>query len=121
MAECGVDVAPPAGAEGAATGETEARPQPDAKPLVWGDAACDSQVGPLGSVRVVRLNDGLSTAAEATCMAMGGLLIVNGTLQLWGDVNCNGLDPVDAILILRFGAGLPVQTPADCPSLGELV
>ena len=54
-------------------------------------------------------------------MAMGGQLFVNGTLQVWGDVNCDGLDPVDAILILRFDAGLAVQTTPGCPSLGDLI
>lgn len=121
VADFAVYVPPPAQPQCAPSATPLPSPQPTTKPLVWGDTDCDSQIGPLDSLRVLRLNAGLSTATEATCMAMGGLLIVNGTLQLWGDVNCNGLDPVDAILILRFGAGLPVQTPADCPSLGELV
>ncbi|MCI0839073.1 MAG: CAP domain-containing protein, partial [Chloroflexi bacterium] len=99
----------------------EPPPQPTTEPLVWGDTDCDSQIGPLDSLRVLRLDAGLSTTTQAPCMAMGGQLFVNGTLQVWGDVNCDGLDPVDAILILRFDAGLPVQTPAGCPSLGELV
>jgi len=54
-------------------------------------------------------------------MAMGGQLFVNGSLRIWGDVNCDGPDPVDSILILRFDAGLPVQTPPGCPGLGDLI
>ena len=96
-------------------------PRPAPEPLVWGDTDCDQQIGPLDSIRVLRLNAGLWTTTQATCLAMGEPLFVNGALRLWGDVNCDGLDPVDAILILRFDAGLPVQAPAGCPSLGEPV
>ncbi len=52
---------------------------------------------------------------------MGAPLFVNGTLRLWGDVNCDSPNPVDAVLILRHDAGLPVRVPAGCPSLGEPV
>ena len=104
---------------------TPATPTPAAtstpQPLVWGDTNCDHQIGPLDSLRVLRLNAGLSTTTQATCLPMGGPLFVNGTLRLWGDVNCDGLDAVDAVLMLRFDAGLPVQVPAGCPGLGELV
>ena len=99
----------------------EPTPQPTSEPLVWGDTDCDHRIGPLDALRVLRLDAGLSTTTEATCLAMGGQLFVNGTLRLWGDVNCDGPDAVDALLILRFDAGLPVQVPAGCPSLGELV
>ncbi|MCH8201123.1 MAG: CAP domain-containing protein [Chloroflexi bacterium] len=113
--------APPATPTPTPSQTGEPPPQPTTEPLVWGDTDCDSQIGPLDSLRILRLDAGLSTTTQAPCMAMGGQLFVNGTLQVWGDVNCDGLDPVDAILILRFDAGLPVQTPAGCPSLGELV
>ena len=113
--------APPATPTPTPSQTGEPPPQPTTEPLVWGDTDCDSQIGPLDSLRILRLDAGLSTTTQAPCMAMGGQLFVNGTLQVWGDMNCDGLDPVDAILLLRFDAGLPVQTPAGCPSLGELV
>ncbi len=96
-------------------------PRPTPEPLVWGDTDCDNEIGPIDSIRVLRLDAGLSTTTPGTCLPMGEPLFVNGTLRLWGDVNCDGLDPVDAVLMLRYDAGLPVQAPAGCPSLGEPV
>ena len=96
-------------------------PAPTIEQLSWGDTNCDDQIGPVDSLRVLRLDAGLLTTTPAGCPPMGSEVSMNGTLLLWGDVNCDGLDPVDSILILRFDAGLPVQAPAGCPSLGELV
>lgn len=40
---------------------------------------------------------------------------------IWGDVNCSGsVDPVDALLTMRFDSGLPTNT-GDCPDMGEIV
>ena len=40
---------------------------------------------------------------------------------MWGDNNCvDGPNPVDALLALRFDAGLPAET-GDCPEMGEEV
>ncbi len=103
------------------TPTAEPTPQPTPGTLVWGDTDCDREIGPIDSLRVLRLDAGLSTTTPGTCLPMGEPLFVNGTLRLWGDVNCDGLDPVDAVLMLRYDAGLSVQTPAGCPSLGELV
>ncbi len=116
--------APPATATAPASTPTTAAtstPQPTPEPLVWGDTDCDHQIGPVDSLRVLRLDAGLSTTTQATCPPMGEPLFVNGELRVWGDVNCDGPDPVDAVLLLRFDAGLPVLVPAGCPSLGELV
>ena len=53
---------------------------------------------------------------------MGSEVFVGGIMHLWGDVNCrNGPDPVDAILMLRYDAGLGINIPEDCPGLGEPV
>ncbi len=42
-------------------------------------------------------------------------------LLIWGDHNCSGsADPVDALLILRFDAGLNANT-GECPNLGQVV
>lgn len=116
-----VYVPPPAQPACAPPATPTPTPQPTPEPLVWGDTNCDHRIGPLDSIRVLRLDAGLSTTTPATCLPMGEPLFVNGTLRLWGDVNCDGLDPVDAVLMLRFDAGLPVQAPAGCPSLGEPV
>ncbi|MEX1193433.1 MAG: thrombospondin type 3 repeat-containing protein [Dehalococcoidia bacterium] len=44
-----------------------------------------------------------------------------GTERTWGDNNCSGeADPVDALLALRFDAGLPTNTGA-CPAMGVVV
>jgi len=99
----------------------EPTPEQTPEPLVWGDTDCDQQIGPIDSIRVLRLDAGLSTTTPGTCLPMGAQLFVNGTLRLWGDVNCDGLNPVDAVLLLRHDAGLPVQVPVGCPGLGEPV
>jgi hypothetical protein len=39
-----------------------------------------------------------------------------GVERVWGDINCSGAsDPIDSLLILRYDAGLSVNTPAGCP------
>ena len=42
--------------------------------------------------------------------------------MIWGDANCSGPPPgpVDALLTLRFDAGLSTNT-GDCPDFGESV
>ena len=70
---------------------------------------------------MLRLDAGLFTTTPSSCMPMGGALFVNGTLRIWGDANCDGPDPVDSVLMLRYDAGLPVQVPPGCPTLGEPV
>ena len=50
---------------------------------------------------------------------MGSEIFVNGVQYLWGDVDCDGPDPVDSVLMLRYDAGLPVQAPAGCLSIGD--
>lgn len=43
-------------------------------------------------------------------------------MLIWGDINCSGAsDPIDGLLVLRFDAGLNVNTPADCPKPGQVV
>ncbi|HUF54208.1 MAG TPA: right-handed parallel beta-helix repeat-containing protein [Dehalococcoidia bacterium] len=46
---------------------------------------------------------------------------IAGTSVAWGDWNCSGAtDPVDALLTLRFDAGLSTNTGA-CPPMGDIV
>ena len=44
------------------------------------------------------------------------------TTLTWGNVECNAaIDPVDALKLLRFDAGLEVQQEDGCPEIGEAV
>ncbi|MEX1195622.1 MAG: thrombospondin type 3 repeat-containing protein, partial [Dehalococcoidia bacterium] len=52
---------------------------------------------------------------------VGNLCEPLGEDRIWGDNNCSGsADPVDALLALRFDAGLPTNTGA-CPAMGVVV
>ncbi|MEX1195621.1 MAG: hypothetical protein WD904_11220 [Dehalococcoidia bacterium] len=67
-------------------------------------------------VRVLA-SDGLNTTIETT----GPIPVQHGEQRTWGDNNCSGnADPVDALLALRFDAGLPTNTGA-CPAMGVVV
>ncbi len=71
-------------------------------------------------------------ASHALDNPRGGPMIVPGigsdvevtegaitTPRKWGDAECDGdVDAVDALLILRFVAGLAVNLPAGCPLVG---
>ncbi|HEY5624990.1 MAG TPA: CAP domain-containing protein, partial [Dehalococcoidia bacterium] len=56
----------------------EPTPQPTPEPLVWGDTDCDQQIGPLDSIRVLRLDAGLLTTTPSSCPPMGSEIFVNG-------------------------------------------
>jgi hypothetical protein len=46
----------------------------------------------------------------------------SASLHPWGDLDCSGIaDPIDALKLLRFDAGLDVARPKDCPDPGETV
>ena len=75
--------------------------------VLQGDADCSESIDSLDALA------GLRFAADVEPFA--------GCVEQAGDVNCDGLDPVDAILLLRFAAGLPIPVSAGCPSLGEPV
>ncbi len=45
-----------------------------------------------------------------------------GQPHYWGDVQCDGdIDPVDALMILRWDAGLSVTQSSPCPTFGNNV
>ena len=47
--------------------------------------------------------------------------VTTPTEFIWGDANCSGgVDPVDALLTMRFDGGLPTDT-GDCPDMGDVV
>jgi hypothetical protein len=40
----------------------------------------------------------------------------------WGDADCSGgADPIDALKILRYDAGMDVNQAPGCPEMGDLV
>ena len=83
---------------------------------------CDGDIGPVDSIRVLRLDAGLFTSTPQDCPAMGEQVFTGGRFWVWGDFNCrDGVDPVDSILLLRTDAGLDVPVAAGCPLPGSLV
>ncbi|MEX2392231.1 MAG: CAP domain-containing protein [Dehalococcoidia bacterium] len=97
-----------------------ATPTPASHGRFWGDMDCDSHIGPVDSIRVLRLDAGLESATPAGCPNMGETVFVGGVQHIWGDVNCSGeADPTDATALLRFDAGLDVTMGPSCPDLAQ--
>ena len=58
-------------------------------------------------------------AAVLLCLAFQGSTDALATAAVKGDVNCTaGPNSVDALLLLRHTAGLPVELPQGCPEVG---
>ena len=57
------------------------------------------------------------------CPEMGeDVDVQNASIHRWGDIDCSEVvDPVDALKLLRYDAGLDVARPPDCPDPGEAV
>jgi hypothetical protein len=69
----------------------------------------------------VRDSDGQVVTDSIVITVSDSPLIEGGTELIWGDNNCSGgADPIDGLLLLRFDAGLIVNT-GTCPELGEVV
>jgi len=113
-----------------AVDQTTATPVPTASPTPsptnapgdpdWGDMDCDGDVSPVDSIRILRLDAGLSTSVSPPCPAMGAQIVLNGHSFTWGDADCSGAaDPIDATVVLRFDAGLNPDLGPGCPPLGQ--
>ncbi len=64
---------------------------------------------------MLRFVVGLSVSQSEPCLDIGQLL--PSTWKM-GDVNCSGgVNAVDALLILRAVAGLPINIPPTCPAV----
>ncbi len=62
-------------------------------------------------------SDPVSTSEFSECVAIVGAPA--GTARTWGDLDCtNGVNPVDALKVLRADAGLGNTQPAGCPVIG---
>ena len=69
----------------------------------------------------LRFDAGLS-AGTGDCPAIGEAVEADDQSLVWGDVDCDGVvNPVDALKLLRFDAGLPVQQAQGCPPIGQLL
>jgi hypothetical protein len=70
----------------------------------------------------LRFDAGLPTDT-GDCPQMGQEVdVVDASIHPWGDVDCSdAVDPVDGLKILRADAGLSVDKPDDCPTIGDQV
>jgi len=51
-----------------------------------------------------------------------GVEVLAASPHIWGNVDCGGgVNPVDALKLLRFDAGMSVQQEAGCPEMGSPV
>jgi len=67
------------------------------------------------ALKLLRYAVALTVEQSEPCADLG-VPIGGGHMQ--GDVNCNGaVSSVDALLILRAVAGLPVSIPPGCPAI----
>jgi hypothetical protein len=84
-----------------------------------GNVDCDFAVTSVDSLKLLRHAAALSVAQSEPCTDIGSGPLTSGWVQ--GDVNCSGggapLNSVDALLILRVNAGLPVSLPQGCPDI----
>jgi uncharacterized protein YkwD len=88
----------------------------------WGDMDCDGHIGPVDSIRVLRLDAGLWTSTPPLCPSMGETVNTGGAYHVWGDVNCSGqADPIDSVLLLIYDAGQDVVLNPGCPDFAEPV
>ena len=94
----------------------------------WADLNCNGSVGPVDALLALRFDAGLSTSQSPGCPPIGavtqvtGARVAGGSELVWGDVDCSGeVNPVDALKLLRYDAGLTVNQPAGCPQIGSSV
>ncbi|HUF52287.1 MAG TPA: CAP domain-containing protein [Dehalococcoidia bacterium] len=112
-----------------ATPDPTPKPTPSQTPAVsgsadpsWGDTDCDGHIGPIDSIRILRLDAGLSSSTPAGCPILGDGVLVQSVPRIWGDVDCSGKPAaMDSLLILRYDAGYAVSQPPGCPDLGDLL
>ena len=89
-----------------------------------GDNNCDGLVNAVDALAALRTVAGLFGSQRPGCPGLGESLGVNLAPQgngvpVYGDIDCDhDLDAVDALVILRFVAALPVNLPQGCPPLG---
>jgi len=94
----------------------------------WADLNCNGSVGPVDALLALRFDAGLSTSQSPGCPPIGAVTrvfaarVAGGSELVWGDVDCSGeVNPVDALKLLRYDAGLTVNQPAGCPQIGSTV
>jgi hypothetical protein len=64
-------------------------------------------------------HDAGQPADTSVCPAFGVAVPASGPSHTWGNIDCDGaINPVDALKILRFDAGLSVQQEDGCPQIG---
>ena len=92
----------------------------------WGDDDCSGDADPIDALLTLRFDAGLGRPEEPACPWIGHPVnVADASTHTWGDVDCSdeltgAINPVDALKILRFDAGLEVDQPTDCPEMGEV-
>ncbi|HUF53211.1 MAG TPA: hypothetical protein VMR52_05485 [Dehalococcoidia bacterium] len=98
-------------------------PTPFAPQKKWGDWNCSGQADPVDSLLTLRYDAGLGTNTGDECPSLGDIIqvaVAGSVGRTWGDVDCSGaVDPIDALKLLRFDAGLSVTLGSDCPTIGS--
>lgn len=100
-------------------------PTPTPRGLKWEDLNCDKTVLPQDAVTSLMRDAGLETGsgpagAPGSCPALGEDVTIDGTIRLWGDIDCSGaINAIDSVKLLLWLIGLPLE-PSDstCPAPG---
>lgn len=98
-------------------------PTPFGPQKKWGDWNCSGQADPVDSLLTLRHDAGLGTNTGDECPSLGDMIqvaVAGSVGRTWGDLDCSGaVDPIDALKLLRFDAGLSVALGPDCPPIGS--
>ncbi len=85
---------------------------------------CDGSTDSVDALVILLSTAGLPFGQGPGCPELGGSPASAGqayaqAAAVFGDMDCSGaVDSVDALLILRHVAALPVALPPDCPAIG---
>ncbi|MEX2392241.1 MAG: carboxypeptidase regulatory-like domain-containing protein [Dehalococcoidia bacterium] len=94
---------------------------------IWGDPDCSGSINPVDSLKILRFDAGILTAASTTpqgaCPPFNAQVVVNSVLRRWADIDCsNAVTPVDSLKTLLFDAGgQVVKVDPACPNAGSTV
>lgn len=87
-----------------------------------GDQNCDGDVGAVDALKTLQYVAALPYSQNAGCAEIGSEIIAAaqpvGANNVFGDMDCDSdVDAVDALRILRYVVGLPMNLPDGCAAI----
>lgn len=91
----------------------------------FGDVDCNRSIAATDGLKLLQHNAGLNVTQTEPCPDIEsevGVATAGASLSPWGDIDCNGaIAATDALAILRWVAGLPVNQTQPCLAIGTLL